>query len=160
MRCKNLIPCLSLSIAFLINNPVFSQQLEKQVIAAAGIAAGSSYTVGEAVILEGGIRLIAGFQQPSEVEEVVELGFRDISHQLAAYPNPAQQHVTISGESFDAAKTEVALFDLAGNELQVRTETTITGLRINFPAIVRGQYLLLLRDTDAKTTAHFKLIKN
>jgi len=133
--------------------------------ASGGEASGSggtvSYSVGQIVYVtdEGSNGSAAqGVQQPFEISIVLGLEEVGIDLQLAAYPNPATDRLTLRADRYDNNSLSYQLFDLNGRLLlqnQIKAnETSIVMLDYQF-----GVYLLKVLN-NSKEIKTFKILKH
>lgn len=158
MKCNLLIWLVGI-LLLAISGPSMGQQLEKQLISSGGVSTGGSYTIGE-VVLGGDLEVLAGFQQPSFLGEANNpLGTKDISFELAVFPNPTTDQITIRGDGFTPATYEVKLFDALGRTLKVPIEKGDQELSMDLKSLSEGQYFLLLQDLTREQMAKLKILK-
>ncbi len=155
MKIINKIPFL---VGVLLSWSTSGQQLDRQVIATAGLSATSSYTIGEVIVNSSKLQVIAGFQQP-EFIEAPALGVKDITRELTVFPVPTRDELTIRGLNFSGNTTKALLYSLEGRKMSVQVESTTNEMKLNLDQLPSGNYFLTLQDPINQTTAKFKILK-
>lgn len=140
----------------------------RQVVATAGKSATMagrhwSYTVGEPFIttLSGNTRIVTqGFQQP-ELCGLVTINDLDLaSWELAVFPNPTADFLTVQYAAGQTGGLEATVFDLLGRAVLMDLELqTPQGSRIDASSWKAGLYLLQLRDPRSGASATFRIIR-
>jgi len=141
-------------------------QAQEVIPATGGNAAGSggtvSYTVGQVVYkTNSGTNgsVAEGVQQPYEISEIIGIKeAKDINLICTAYPNPANDFLTLKVENYDIENLSFQLFEINGKLLESKkindSETNIT-----IANLVSGTYFLKVV-SDKKEIKTFKIIKN
>jgi hypothetical protein len=153
-----------LCLAFLFGFGLTTVQAQEAITATGGNASGSagtaSYSIGQVVYTtntSGAGSVAEGVQQAFEISIVTSLNEKDIDLQLAAYPNPTADQLTLtSGKDFENLSYQ--LFDMTGKLLAAEKVVNKQALikMSNFPS---ATYLIKVSDntTVIKT---FQIIKN
>ena len=157
MNTKSLLPLGLL----LFSSAISAQQLERQVIAAAGNSSDShSFTIGEVIVRSDNLEVTAGFQQPTFMEdETPPVGITDITGEINVYPVPATNVVTISGTDFNEVTTRVRLYNLEGKRMEFSTERSENTIKLDLGRLSSGTYYLTLINETNNTIAKYKILK-
>jgi hypothetical protein len=147
---------------------LLAQTAERQVIGSAGGYASTatmqaSYTVGEAVtttLSAATLTLTQGFQQPSNFG----VGIVEIKSGLSvnAYPNPANQAVTLDFKVDKPVQFDLSLIDNVGREVSAIQKFDLTGNTqesISLTGMAAGQYFIRLSSADGTVDKSIKVIK-
>jgi hypothetical protein len=141
---------------------LFGQQ---QVIASGGgfytkNSGSISWTLGEPVIQSysnSNGSISQGFQQ-GNIQIVPEATEENTSLDIAAFPNPTTEAVTLRLNNAGTENLTVILHDLQGREIySVKMNSEIQ--RIDLSACPQGIYFLIVIDSDKKAMSTFKIIK-
>ena len=92
--------------------------------------------------------------QPPAAQEV------NLSKSVHLFPNPATEDVYIELEHFPAAKVNVTVHTIIGNELQVEKEVVEDNLiRVKVKDLASGYYLLAVKDEESNFRGTYKFLK-
>ena len=161
---------LFLFLAFSGSVPALAQDivLVNQVVASAGRSAVLSgrhwtYTVGEPIImtLTGSSHVLTqGFNQP-EFARVVSTTELDLdAWQLAVFPNPTTDFLTVRYAADRNSGLIATVFDLLGKIVYMPRELPLAqGSEIDCSAWLPGVYLLQLQDPASGATATVRFIR-
>jgi len=128
---------------------------------ASGSGGTTSYTVGQVVYtINTGTNgsVIQGVQQPYEISVISGIDVEYIQLKCSAYPNPANDYLTLKVENNNNKNLFYQLYDMSGTLLKNEklTENEVTIPMADFiPAI----YFLMVTDNQ-KEIKTFKIIKN
>ena len=123
---------LTICTAFLLCLSLTSLQAQEAVSATGGESSGSggsaSYTVGQIAYTvhtgTNGNSITQGVQQPYEISVVTAIPeAENIIISISAYPNPANDYLTLSVDNFEAIKLSYQLYDMNGKLLESKKIT-------------------------------------
>jgi len=138
---------------------VSAQQLHRQVIASAGNDdVSSSFTIGEVIVSSDNLTVTAGFQQPAFMD-AAPLGITDITGDLNVFPVPTKNVVTINGSAFQGSATEISLYNLQGQRMEVATTRSQNEMKLDLANLPTGNYYLTLYNETRNTIARYKILK-
>lgn len=138
-------------------------QAQQSVHASGGLATGAggtaTYSIGQAfdTYNSGATASVAeGVQQAAEVMLGIEL--TEINLQLAMYPNPTTNYLTLGFGDYETTGVAYQLFDLQGKEVNKKV-TAQKDNTIEMSAYPTGTYLLTITKNE-KPIKIYKVIKN
>ncbi len=155
---KNIIQ----SILILACCTVFGQQ---QPVAAGGEATGSggssSYSIGQIAqsfssSTNGSVA--EGIQQPFEISTLGFDNFPNINLEIAVYPNPTTNNITLKIGDFSVENLSYQMFDVTGKQI-ANEKISNPKISISLENQSSGIYFLNIQDIN-KTLKTFKIIKN
>ncbi len=134
-------------------------------VSAGGIATGSggnvSYSIGQIAnsFSTGSNGSVAeGIQQPFEISTLGFDNFPNINLEIAVYPNPTTNNVTLKIGDFSSENLSYQLFDVAGKQI-ANEKIANEKISISLENQSSGIYFLNIQDIN-KTLKTFKIIKN
>ncbi len=160
MKKRTIILAMALFVA------VISTKAQETVTTTGGEAGGSggsaSYTVGQVVYTTntgtGGNSVAQGVQQPFEISVISGIEeAKDIKLEVSAYPNPANDYLTVKVVNYQTDNLQYQVFDINGKLLQI-VKATGNETKINTSKFLTGNYFVKVLD-DKKQIKVFKIIK-
>ena len=153
-------------LSFCLFGQMITLQAQYALTATGGNSSGSggivSYSVGQIVyITNTGTTgtVTQGVQQPFEISIVTGLEeARDINLICSAYPNPANDLVTLKVENYDADNLSYKLYNNVGKLLESKKVNGFETI-ISMANLIPSIYLLKILDGN-KEVKIFKIIKN
>ncbi len=98
-------------------------------------------------------------QQSNAISRVSE-ELEKKNYQVAIYPNPATEFITIRSELSDFENVEFEIFSLIGNKVTHKVEKVSEAeYRIPVREYASGHYLLIIKDSKASYRRAFKFQK-
>lgn len=84
----------------------------------------------------------------------------NLTKSVHLFPNPATEFVDVQLDQFPAAKVELTVHNIIGNELQVETEILEENLiRVKVKDLASGYYLLAVKDEESNFRGTYKFLK-
>lgn len=155
---KNIIQ----SILILAYCSVFGQQ---QPVSAGGEATGSggnsSYSIGQIAqnySIGSNGSVAEGLQQPFEISTLGFDNFPNINLEIAVYPNPTTNNITLKIGDFSVENLSYQMFDVTGKQI-ANEKISNPKISISLENQSSGIYFLNIQDIN-KTLKTFKIIKN
>ncbi len=78
--------------------------------------------------------------------------FIDQLEEVRIYPNPVRDILLIEG--VDAELKDIRMFNSVGQQISIRPEKTINGIRVNLDALANGMYFIHLKDKAYQVVKH------
>ena len=128
---------------------------------AVGSGGSSSYTVGQVVYTTNtgtNGSLAQGVQQPYEISTSIGIAVTDINLELAAYPNPTNNALTLNISNYNNEKLTYQLYDIQG-KLLARKQVNSSSTSIDFRNLPVNIYLLNIQDNNSVIKT-FRIVKN
>jgi len=157
---------LKLSALFLLCLGLTEIQAQQSILTSGGDASGSggsvSYSVGQIVYTTntGANGSVAqGVQQPFEISDVTGIiEAKGITLNCSAYPNPANNYLTLKTENFNLSTLNFQLFDISG-QLLLNQKINSNETSISMESLPAANYFLKVIDNN-KEVKTFRIIKN
>jgi len=82
------------------------------------------------------------------------------NYQIALYPNPTTDYLTIKSKADDFQEVEFEIYSLIGNKVQLKVEKVDDSeYRIPVKEYASGQYILIIKDKSTRYRRAFKFQK-
>lgn len=148
---------------------VYSQTVERQVIASAGNFASAggyshSYTVGETVVFTGTsstLKITQGFQQPDQIS--VGIDEAELGYAVNAFPNPTRGEVILDISAEYPVNLNIDLFNMQGKQFPLPQRlANVSGNHrhsIDLTNMASGSYFIRITDQEGKTNNSIQIQK-
>lgn len=97
-------------------------------------------------------------QQPYEISTSIGIAVTDINLELAAYPNPINNALTLNISNYNNEKLTYQLYDIQG-KLLARKRVTSSSTSIDFRNLPVNIYLIKIQDNNSVIKI-FRIVKN
>ena len=150
---------------FAVNSFVYSQAIERQIVASVGeTISNTSYTlissIGEPIIgIKGSTAIInQGFLAGLAPVTTLSITENTVNTNIKLFPNPVKKLLQISIAN-NQEEVKVIIYNATGQ--QVLTQKLTSALQtINMTALAKGMYMARLFFKNSNTSKIFKIIKN